>query len=296
MSLKKKTSIKLFFVPLAHSSFTKCLSLFISLLFLSTPGHANTGLLPSPEDRNMQTISADNYLLKLSPQDNAILQELLQRSIKETGINIKLVHSGTTRINETTPLYLAVHHNHIDLTKKLLAAGADPNITVAEGAAPIHAAARYGYVDALNALLAANADVNGVNHDGETPLLVAAEIGHCSVVQALLAANADVNSTRQEDGATPLMMAAYHGHLDVVQALLAANADVNRVSKEGITALFMAAFYGHVEIVEACLAAHANTNVRWDGMTPIQAARQQGHIKVVEILMRISELPGDHAS
>ncbi len=284
MSLKKKYLLNYFFVYLSHSSFIKGLSLFISLLFLSTPGHAKTGPLPSPEDRNISTISEDSHFLKLSPQDNAILQELLQRSIKENGINIKLVHSGTTRINETTPLYLAVHHNHIDLTKKLLAAGADPNITVAEGAAPIHAAARYGYVDVLNALLAANADVNSGDHDGETPLLVAADVGQCSVVQALLAANADVNSTRHEDGATPLMLAAYRGHLDVVQALLAANADVNRVSTEGITALFMAAFYGHVEIVEACLAAHANTNVRWDGMTPIQAARQQGHVKVVEIL------------
>ncbi len=274
---------------LKHSSFIRGLSLFISLLFLSTQGHAKTGLLPSPKDRNMQTISVDNYFLKLSPQDNAILQELLQRSIKENGINIELVHSGTTRIDETTPLYLAVHHNHIDLTKKLLAAGADPNITVAEGAAPIHAAARYGYVDVLNALLAADADVNS-GDDGETPLLVAAEIGQCSVVQALLAADADVNSTRHSDGATPLMLAAYHGHLDVVQALLAANADVNRVGTEGITALFMAAFYGHAEIVEACLTAHASANVRWEGMTPIQAARQQGHVKVVETLKRYATL------
>jgi ankyrin repeat protein len=70
----------------------------------------------------------------------------------------------------------------------------------------------------VRALLAAKADANAKMADGATALIAAAQHGHLEVVQTLVAAQADVNA-RATDGATALMIASQNGHSDVAEFL-----------------------------------------------------------------------------
>ena len=71
----------------------------------------------------------------------------------------------------STPLYFAAQYagNIVSVTT-LLAAGADPNISNAEGRTPLHRAAYSSSVDVVNALLAAGCDPLHRDNDGRTPL------------------------------------------------------------------------------------------------------------------------------
>ena len=73
-----------------------------------------------------------------------------------------------------TPLLAAVAQKRLEATKRLLAAGADPDHVHPVFGAPVHAAAGAGAVEILERLIDHGADVNTKNARGQTPLQVIA--------------------------------------------------------------------------------------------------------------------------
>jgi len=109
----------------------------------------------------------------------------------------------------------------LDMVRKLLRAGANPNEVVPPlNESALHAAAR-GSPAIVELLLAEGADPNikeGMN--GQTSLHLAASMGHVEIVSLLLREGADPNSV-DNDGATPLRLAIRdYGKVDVVRLLL----------------------------------------------------------------------------
>jgi cytohesin len=133
-----------------------------------------------------------------------------------------------------TPLHRAAYHGHAQVTQQLLAAGANPNATSADGT-PLHYAAAHGHTDTLAALLAAGADVNAPDFLKRTPLHQAAANGQLDAAQALLAAGADVSLADESWGWTPLCDAAHYGQVEIVRLLLDAGADPLATDKYGNT-------------------------------------------------------------
>ncbi|CAE7938928.1 ASB3, partial [Symbiodinium sp. KB8] len=101
-------------------------------------------------------------------------------------------------------------------------------------------------------LLAANADKDKAMLDGATPLFIAAQKGQLEVARLLLEANANMDKAAQ-DGTTPFFVAASYGQLEVVRLLLEASADMDKATHAGATPLFIAAQKGHVEADELLL-------------------------------------------
>ena len=75
-------------------------------------------------------------------------------------------------------------------------------------------------------LIQAGADVNISNADGATSLNFSANYGREKYVEVLIKAGADVN-TRDAEGITSLMDAAFSGNENCVDLLIKAGADVN---------------------------------------------------------------------
>jgi ankyrin repeat protein len=145
--------------------------------------------------------------------------------------------------------------DHLDYIKRLLAAGAKPNLRMRsstetrtvfthqwlyeEGATPFLRAAQSGDLVLMKLLLEHGADPSIPTDHKVTPLMVASGIGWVEgvtyewspqatydTVKSLLDLGADVNAQDTLDGRTALMGAAHKGRNDVIQLLVDHGADL----------------------------------------------------------------------
>mmetsp|Transcript_23448 Transcript_23448/g.55831 ORF Transcript_23448/g.55831 Transcript_23448/m.55831 type:complete len:442 (+) Transcript_23448:16-1341(+) len=137
-----------------------------------------------------------------------------------------------------TPLQVAVWEgSHPASVKKLLAAGANTEVTAELGKTPLHIAVDFRRSKILEKLLAGGANTDAFDQWGYTPLHLAAAKGHAEQVEMLVKAGANVN-TKKQGGKTPLRSAIGKGGLDgypvIVKALLAAGANMDPATKVAV--------------------------------------------------------------
>jgi hypothetical protein len=176
---------------------------------------------------------------------------------------------------------------------ELLRVGADVNGSIAGDGSPLIGAVRSGQATAVTLLLDRGANPNlGVDGDGN-PLIVAAESGRIEMVRLLLGRGADPNIGVEGDG-NPLIASSAAGHLPIVTLLLDHGANVDLVVPGDENALIQASAAGHLAVVQALVGRGADVNVRvWaernrgtgEWRTPLNMARQGGHIGVVKFLL-----------
>lgn len=154
-------------------------------------------------------------------------------------------------------------------------------------------AARSGDAESARLLIAAGADVNEALPDGAGALIVAAHSGHRQAAMALLEKGANPNANAV--GYTALHAAVLRSDVELVKAFLARGADPNapitkgtplrRNSQDfelpktliGATPYLLAAKFLEPEIMRAIAAAGADTRRPMkDGATPLMAASGMG--------------------
>ena len=152
----------------------------------------------------------------------------------------------------------------------LLQAGADPRLSMWDGAGPLFLAAQNGHHNIVSMLLTqpgTNVDqqrrfptskpcltcfnILRVIRDGATPLWISSQMGHDTCVRLLLQHGAGVDLARQ-DGATPLFKACHKGHEEVVKEILKYNprlGNLQVVTKETVhnIAYLVCIIFGHHE-------------------------------------------------
>jgi ankyrin repeat protein len=173
--------------------------------------------------------------VKLPPSDKlASNLDLHRHSNNEADLR-----SGSTRKDLNNSLIAAIATGNLDLTKQLVAAGAD---------------------------------LVGYDWDlGYCPLGMAIERGHFQIVQFLLGAGA--NPHGGSTSTTALGLATEQGEIETIHLLLSSKVDVNApVAADGWTALLAAIKNGHQSIVELLVTHGANVNVWSRGETPILLA------------------------
>jgi ankyrin repeat protein len=151
------------------------------------------------------------------------------------GATAQALRPPRSSVVTATPFWLAARYVNVPIMRALIAGGADPALTTADGTTPLMAAAgltqfegprsRRGDVstfrsnwseeDALEAvslLTGLGADVNAVNHVGQTALHGAAYLGASSIVEFLVQRHARLDA-QDKQGQTPFRIA--EGHLNV---------------------------------------------------------------------------------
>jgi ankyrin repeat protein len=215
----------------------------------------------------------------------------------------------------STALLAAAVRGHTEVVRRVINAGADPNIlgcieVVVVASAPmgpsmltfsaggstayapmisaLHAASMNGHGTIVSILLDAGADINVISYPSanciSTPLCAAAEAGDLEIVATLLAAGADISKS-SVNHRHPLIAAVENSHVEVVAALIMAGAEVNTTS-DTVSALGVAAAKGNVRIVEMLIEAGACSNCEdYHGHSALMIASAEGWIDVVEALV-----------
>jgi ankyrin repeat protein len=140
---------------------------------------------------------------------------------------------------------------------RLLAAGADPNASVAgrmpsgeiARTTPLFEAAGRGWAEAARVLLDAGADPDRANSDGTNPLMVAAQSGHLEVLRLLLGRGAALDAAHPATVCTAFHIACFGNHAECAEALARAGCDVGLKTMEGSTGQQLAEAQGSKEAV-----------------------------------------------
>ncbi|MGE8279146.1 MAG: ankyrin repeat domain-containing protein [Stenotrophomonas sp.] len=244
-------------------------------------------------DRALQLLDAGADVHAAPPADSrdqrslvvlaAVLPDLrLLRAVISRGVDVNQPHCSVT------PLLAATRdswHGRPEAVMTLLANGADPRATDAEGNTPLHHAARSSDPGVAALLRDAAAEIDALNNDGHSPLAVACQAGNWRLAKFLLERGAKVEPS---EGVPVLVQAAATDDDDPagVQLLLKHKARLDARDRQRRSALHEAALAGHVDIVETLLNAGANIEPRdAAGRTPWLDAAAQGHAGVLERLL-----------
>ena len=212
----------------------------------------------------------------------AVLPDLrLLRALIERGADVNAAQAGMN------PLLAATRdswHGRPEAVMTLLANGADPRATDAEGNTPLHHAARSSDPGVAALLRDAGAGMDALNHDGVSPLGTACMAGNWRLARFLLERGAQAEPA----GGQPILLAAAGTEEDDaagVQLLLRHKARVDARDARGRSALHEAAFAGHAGICDVLLAAGADANARdSEGRTALLEAARAGALPALEAL------------
>ncbi|WP_425476986.1 ankyrin repeat domain-containing protein, partial [Novilysobacter arseniciresistens] len=228
---------------------------------------------PPAGDRDQRSLAV---LAAVLP-DLRLLRELIAR-----GVDLNRAHAGMT------PLLAATRdswHGRPDAVMTLLANGADPRATDAEGNTPLHFAARSSDPGVAALLRDAAAELEVLNNDGLSPLGVACAAGNWRLARFLL----ERGARPEPAGGQPALLSAAAGEDDDpagVQLLLKLKARVDARGPGGRSALHEAARAGHQAISDALLAAGADPLAADDRhRTPLHEAASGGHLGLLQHLL-----------
>jgi ankyrin repeat protein len=172
-----------------------------------------------------------------------------------------------------SPLHKA--DNLMGTIKELLAAGADPTLSVSNGMTVLHMACISMRQEVVELLLAAKVPVNVKDKRGMTPLDVAISYKQLGIAEKLAAAGAELN----------IRSAAALGKEAEVKAFLSKNKNsIRDCDIQGNTPLHFAAIFGRTTIIALLLDNGAAPNARAEGgITPvIEAACKQEQPQVLD--------------
>ncbi len=186
-----------------------------------------------------------------------------------------------------TALMFAAWKGYEEIALMLLNAGANPNLTAANGSSPLMYAATSGNGRIARALIAKGANPNYVREDGKIAIMFSILNGHVDVVSSLAAVTqlSLLNNSRYSHGAPLLVEAVKTGNPELVEVLLRANVSLEIREATGQTALMYAARSGHTRIVTKLLRKGANVNARDPrGITALTKAVVGNRVAVVQVL------------
>lgn len=204
-------------------------------------------------------------------------------------------HAGEKAISNemakdgTPALASAVRMQDLELARRLLKAGADPDQPSRLGVRPLHLAIANGDFNAVKLLLDAGASPGTQDAAGDTCLIMAARSGRADVVTALLSRGAAVDGVDAHFQQTPLMVAAREGHLPIVSLLIEHGAKVDAQTRTGKVPAFRTpgsnAGSKGAGIVRGGWPERGERDPVPGAKTPLLYASREGHTDVVKRLL-----------
>jgi len=213
------------------------------------------------------------------------------RSLLQRGA---LPNGGET--SAETPLEIAIWYRQEDITRFLLAHGADPMLASGVlAASPLHLAVRQRDPLLARLLLEHGAKTNQaappqlgipIEQQGDTALHEAAGLGDLAMLRLLFEFGANP-LLGNRGGWVPMHRAVGNGHQDAAELLLQAGAELEQPNRIGITPLHWAVSKGQVDTVTWLLQKGANVNaLSRNGISALHSAVARRHAEMVNLLLQ----------
>ncbi|KAB8299009.1 hypothetical protein EYC80_001141 [Monilinia laxa] len=229
------------------------------------------------------------YVAKLKGMDNnAELGIEMAQFLLERGADPSLCGK------DEGPLHGAAIYNHPEMLQLLLKYGAD--ITrVVNGWSLLELAIKYNSPLAVTFILGYTVNPKDLDkHQGmlNAALLYAAGKGDRNAILELLKAGADIDTrqTKEAGGNTPLLVAIGNEEMQSARLLVRQGAKLDIVDEKGRMPLEMAIRKGYELLTRDIVEKGGDTNVKLgeNGDTVLSLAVREGHLKVVEVLLKRS--------
>ena len=211
---------------------------------------------PWAMERDMDVAESAAFIEHLKQRGQTFTPETMFKLVEQgdTALAFDFVRAGmqvdVRRIDEWTPLMVALFNGHEETAMMLLSRGANVRAKANRGYEPIHWAALNGYARAVKFILDKGGNVNAETEYGWTPLLQAASRGHVEIARLLLDRGAMVNACEHE-GWTPLHKACANGYAEMVRLLVQRGADPRQRAASGVTSLELALKAQDFDLIEA---------------------------------------------
>ena len=177
------------------------------------------------EQRHTLRQEMDSHLTPLQKAARAGLVHaarlLLRAGLTRDDINLfvsDLAGEDDVAFSNSTCLHLAVHPNHVNMTRFLCQELAD-----------------------------VDRPCTSIN---VTALVLAARFDHCEIIEELVRARADMEKATKDFGCTPLFEAVGQGKVAAVESLCKLRAQINRTQTVGFTPLFLSA---RIQLLSCCV-------------------------------------------
>ncbi|XP_063779984.1 transient receptor potential cation channel subfamily A member 1 isoform X2 [Pseudophryne corroboree] len=196
--------------------------------------------------------------------------------------------------NNETPLHKSSLFDHVDLAEYLISMEANIDCVDNELRTPLLLATSCSAWRTVNLLLEKGADVKLTDNFGRNFLhLTVLQPGGLNNIKGDFLQRKDIKelvSDEDADGCTPLHYACRHGVPNSVNNLLGLNVSLYSKSKDKRSALHFAACYGRYNTCERLLRFVPDARLLNDGdakgLTPLHLAAQNGHDKIVFLLLK----------
>ncbi|XP_048240067.1 uncharacterized protein LOC124125780 isoform X2 [Haliotis rufescens] len=203
-------------------------------------------------------------------------ETIIVKILLDHGMSIE----GVSGENERTPLMYACRHGKLETAKELKQRHAVLDIVDINNFSCLHLAAMKGHVPTAEWLLQSGITVNCVNSASRTPLMYAFQNGHIDMVTFLRQNDADMQMVDDKKTAC-LHFAAKSGDLHLVQLCLEFDHNIDPLTKEGWTPTMLACDQGHIGIVEQLVKKGADINL---GSGCLFVACNKGWFDIVKFL------------
>jgi ankyrin repeat protein len=214
--------------------------------------------------------------------------ERIERLISKCADKTILNWSGGT--HDATPLWIACHHGHLEVVKRLLKEPIiEINKTNSYGMSPLYIACQEGKTEVVKALLAHKLiDPNISMKDGDRPFDIAYARRHLKIANKLLAHKKYNPNHINQFGETSFLLACEKGYEELVAFMLARNKfDVLHENPQGYNGLHLACQQSKQEVVKRLIKdGRININKQNKiGETPLfLAVTGQSHLMVRYLL------------
>jgi ankyrin repeat protein len=192
---------------------------------------------------------------------------------------------NANEVDGIRPINIACQSGHLEVVKRLRAAGAKIEPQASDETGAFTSAAMGGKLDVVKYLVEeAGADEGHVCCDGATPLMFAARCGHVEVVQYLVGRPGIDIEAKVDGRVTALDMASCCNHVEVVKVLVAAGARVEPEAAHETGACRSSALRRDVEIAVLREPQWYERRLGASGRIPLIRAQLEGSDDMLEYL------------